>query len=557
MKKKKPFNLEIDVLSDQDLQKILTGILSGLLPHENYTPKSFSSILKSVFRIIRLTELKMEYYVIFHILNKFRIAQGESKDFIPRLTEEILETTMEVEAANYAQNPRVGVKEWIQRSLSTDGSHVQTSAELEEELILQENATRLYDRVMDLYSDAMSQKKTGEEALALIPTLLSAVQRNVAIRSLDLQGDILNYGKTIQGDTYIGAEGWLNYIKKVMFALRSRISSSSIKTVTLDSLESLNTLEDEMKRIYDPLCDYRVEPLDQSTPMRRYWLAVFCGNENTGKTADALTAAARLIVAGYKVVYMVGESPIGTIFSRLLSSYIYETEKLQIPSDHLVHLDSLDPEIREAVSRASLKLIDARESGQITFLESLSYTSVYDDLAELYEEIEFDAVFIDHSNALRGNLDLYERIGMLSSALLQFKKDYPVYVHVTSHLSTEAKLALEKGKIPNSSPTKGNGTLSADADLVVIYYAPEDAKQKDLIQAYISKTRGAKPPTFRYVIRLRSAISHTSYNLVDQGKFVGEEIEMQSAIEALESNYSSDFDLDYLSEEEDFDELED
>ena len=56
--------ISVDILQDEELQKVVNTLISGMLPHRKYSPEYFASILNNTFSYVKLEEFSMEYYVL-------------------------------------------------------------------------------------------------------------------------------------------------------------------------------------------------------------------------------------------------------------------------------------------------------------------------------------------------------------------------------------------------------------------------------------------------------------------------------------------------------------
>jgi hypothetical protein len=536
---KKAFKLS--PIIDEEFGAVLTKMISGMLPHEKYEPALFGRILKEVFDIIPLWEMNMQYYVIFHILEKLRkiqIVAGGS--YIPKLTREMLDETMDSEAINYVSNSAVGMSDWIKRSLSETSTF--SEVDLKEEIQLQESTSRLYNMVMDLYDDAWDLQIDSNEALGYGQLLESNLVRTVAWSSLDIQGQILNSKYVVQGKEYVGPIGWNKYNFQVNRALRKRLDRNKKQTIRLEDIEDIKEMDEKLSQSYIPLASYGYAPLDSSATMFRHWLAVVVGTEGTGKTAMFCDSTTQLLLNGRRVCYIMGETTEDRIYSRILSNLVYKREGLRIPSNSIASTEELDAEEINAINRCKMFLISAREEGRLILHPRINYNSIYEDLFDLYEETNCDAFFIDHSLAQDGLSEVYQAVEKLSIGCRNFKNDYPVFIGVSSHPSVEAVEYLERGKVPPSGPTKGNKVLSQEADFVSILYTNDELKAQEKIKVIGFKTRGNKFSISKFFLRFDSRISVYEYNKLDQGKNALSEEEAANVISMLRDQTDSEED---------------
>ena len=48
--------INIDIVADEELQKVVNVFISGMLPHANYNPENFPAILSNTLSYIHLEE---------------------------------------------------------------------------------------------------------------------------------------------------------------------------------------------------------------------------------------------------------------------------------------------------------------------------------------------------------------------------------------------------------------------------------------------------------------------------------------------------------------------
>ena len=80
--------INIDIVADEELQKVVNVFISGMLPHANYNPENFPAILSNTLSYIHLEEFSMEYYVLLKALDELNKIKVTSANFKPRLTKE-------------------------------------------------------------------------------------------------------------------------------------------------------------------------------------------------------------------------------------------------------------------------------------------------------------------------------------------------------------------------------------------------------------------------------------------------------------------------------------
>lgn len=512
----------LNITNDEVLQEQLTHFVSALLPHEKYDPSMFSITLRAVFDYVHLDEMNMEYYVLFSIFNQLKEIQSVQPRFSPKLTATILEGMLNSQAFDLVKDPRVGMQKW-----SKDTGH-KFSTENEGDLHAAGN--RLYERVFDVYDKAFAMQVETESAMSAIPALTDAVLSNISDGAISKQAEIKTNGIWDGKDFYVGPMGWLEYTTKLVYKAKERISNAAIGVEKFESLDQANELKVSWKLMYSPLAYYNIKPLDASAPIYRHWLAIFCANEGVGKTAFSVLTAVSLLMANVKVLYMGGETTKDKVMARVVSHYIFVKYKIWITTEELSKLEELDDESRLIAEKA---LIEVVESGMFHFVPTLPYEGLYDKLKEYREKYEIQAVIIDHSAALAGGKNQIEDIGRLAIDCRRFKNEEPVYVAVCSHLSAMAKELLEKGKEVTTSPTKGNSTLSGEADEVMLFYKNSKLEKLGLVACQVTKTRGNSVKDIAF-LRFFKEISTMVYQDEDQGLYSRDAVESEQMLEMLD-----------------------
>lgn len=521
------------VMKDQDLRDSLEYLLSALLPHENYDPSIFSAITQSVFEHVSLDEMQMEYWVLFALMRDLRSLQISSNAFTPRLTRDRLENNLDNRAMELVFNPDVGVREWS----SANGHSFNPSSEEDTTLASQ----RLFERTLDLYDRAFEMKVDSLSALTILPTLKEQIISNIAYSSLEAQPLILQGAHTERvgkkRKTYTGGAGWREYIKDVEHVLQTRLEKASVGVRHLNSMEEANMLKQQWKLLYDPLAYYNIAPFDQGVPMVRNWFALFCANEGVGKTALSILMARSLVRAKRDVLLMAGETVSQMIAARFVSHDIKATHGKFVTTTHLTHLDECSPEIRRLVDEALLELV---HSEHLHIIPTLPYYGLYDKLKALREEFNFDAVLMDHTGVFNGGTGNETKdIGNLAVEIRRFKNDFPVFMGVFSHLSSEAKKALAEGREVTTSPAKASSVISNEADEIKLMFTNDELKRHDLVAVKTTKIRGVATNDIIF-LRLYKEVSTFEYNLEDQGLYSKEKADKEAMLSLIEDETSEE-----------------
>ena len=524
--------IRVNLLEYEPLSSSLDYLISGTLPHENYEAEYFSSIIQNIFKLIRLEEMSMEYYVLFSALTQLKKIGSSIPEFKPHLSKEVLDTVLVSSLFDLIRRPEVR----ITRYLDSQG----LPSDLNNELALEKAAQVLYERTMDLYDRCFEKAVPSSQALSGFSAFKEAYIRHVADEFLQVQREILEDGVRIGRVRYIGPEGWREYSRYFHSQLSMRLDAVEDNTIHVKDIETGNELMLELTKLFEPLSEYNIRPLDNSVAIYKHRLVTIAGNEGIGKTSFSCYLAALLISKGKRVLYMHGESPKGLAYVRILCAYIRITTNKFITPDHITGKLGMSEEIEKLVRRVRLEL---DTSGNLILEKSFNYYTIYDELVSLYEEYKFDAVFIDHSKTLSGGRKEKEDIDALAIALRTFKVKYPVYICVLSHLSVIAKEMLQRGKKVTSSPTRGSTTLSGESDEVFILNRTEELKRQSLIALDVYKIRGSDV-TDIILLKFFPECCYIEFDPRDQGAYEKNLVGAEAALEDIKETYGDEEDDD-------------
>lgn len=531
--------LIVDIQQDALLQENLNKVLSGLLPHKNYNPDLFQDLLRVVTTLIEPEEMYGEYYTLVETLMKIRDIKQSIKSYKPKLTKDTLTATLISNVPDLVRNEHVQ----ITKILEMEGH--ETNIEIERNF---DNACNLlYSRTLELYEDCMALEITSEEAVTYVSSLKSAFITHTAQESLKVQAQILKSSVKIGRKVLAGPQDWLEYVSNIHHIINNRLQDEDERVLKLDSMEKSDELMERLHATHIPLANYGIPVLDDQTPMLRHRLVVVSAKENTGKTMLAVNWAINLIKNRRKVLFMCGENNFEKIQPLFISNYIYQKYGMHITPSDITNMNDLPPDICRLINIARAELM---ETGCIKLIKYFDYYTLYEELVAEYDKEAFDALIIDHTYALRGGGSEYERIGALARAMRQFKNDYPVFNLVLSHLSTDAKEAIIKGKRVEASPTKGNGSLAAEADEILILSDNELLAKQGLLQVQNYKRRGAEKVEDYIILKKKFNVASFIYDEKLQNSADASEL----GLAELESVYD-DIDDDDDYEDEDYGDL--
>lgn len=525
--------LHIDVQQDEILQENLNRIISGVLPHQNYEPSLFIDLTESIFKLINLEEFSGEYYALMSTIKSIGDIKLTIRNYTPKLTRESLDGILQANIIDLVRSPYTRIYD----ILTLEG--LDTNLDLPE--TLNRASSLLYTRTMELYDTCMTLAKDSNESLTFIPALKGAFIYHTAEMSLRLQSQILNGSVLLGRKTYAGAKDWMQFLNDLNLEINRRISDNGEGVLYLDSIEKSNKLMEESKASSIPLGNYGLPPIDGGTPMLRHRLVVVSARENTGKTKFMVNCGVNLFRNKHKVAIMCGETTFAKMHSQLISNYVYKEYGTRLSNKEIDKVDELPDDIRRQVNIARTRIVE--EQNFILF-ESFKYQDLYAQLVNHYERKPFDALFIDHSYALKGSGDAYTNQSMLAIALREFKNNYPVYIQILTHLSSDAKEQILKGKQVESSPTKGNAALSTEADEVFILYDNENLRKQGLLAIQNYKRRDEDVIITPMVVRKQFDVSAFHWDEKLQNNMNPQAIQMDKLLDAYAEDDLDDDDED-------------
>lgn len=515
---------------DDELKEILDNLISGMLPHENFNKDLFSDIYESITRYIHIDEMSLEYRILFNIFEdvlKINVLTGK---YEPIVTFDFLENALQVSLLAFISEEGYRFKDWFEQRGVNSNFNIPSNVE--------DGGSVLYNEVCSLYTRCFDKQLPSSHAIPYIANYRNLFLDSVGRTLVSSQATILQDKLYHDGRYYKSSEDWLDFTTKMTSEILSRTNDELFNSSEhLDSLDKIEALLVKSKTAYIPLANYGIDPIDEATPMLAHRLTVVCGRENTGKTKYACYLAANMIMANMKVVYMCGESTKEDILNNILSNYIYKKYKRFVTARQIAGADECSEEALRLIRIAASELTS---SGCLTLRESFSYENLYNELVSMYETRKFDGLFIDHSNALRSIGRLIterERIDKLAVDLREFKKSYPVYVCVTSHLSVEAGQELSKtGTVREKSPTAGSTKLSREADEVFVLSSNDDLEQQEMRALHTFKRRGGKRNLPIIILKVLFNCGEWVYDRKNQdGKF--ENLEVSAAYSQIEQTY--------------------
>lgn len=524
--------LRVDILKDEILQENVEKFISALLPQENYDPACFSANLALLQKYIRLDEFSMEYYVLIKALCELDKIVTVSQNYMPKLDRNTFEEIISASLADSIASPTIRVSEWLE--------HEGLRSDLQIPAVRLDACQKLYARCMELYDRCFDLAELSTNVPNNMPALKSAFIGHIATETINAQVKIINGSLRVGRKVYTGFEDWLTFVTDTGAELTARVSDieeGEDEVVTLDTVQKAQVLMQSMGRTFESLGSYDIPELDDYTPMLRHRLAVVVGMENIGKTKFGVDKATTILLNGHKVVYMCGETQAGDLLAQILVTYVYKKFGLCVRPEYIYDSSECREDVQKAIKVATAEVI---ESGLLTLVGSLSYVNLYNQLIALYKETEFDALFIDHSYALRDKDKLDNPIESMAYSLRMFKRKFPVYILVLSHPSSSAKPLLATGRAVTISPTRGSAVLGEEADETFILRENDAQRKAGVLSLEVYKRRRAAKPE-PIVLRKRFSVNTFEYDKslqADSDNLIS--TSAQAIIDSIEQSYEDD-----------------
>jgi hypothetical protein len=523
--------LRIDLINDENLTSVLDHFISGMLPHDKFDPTLFGGLLRKSLSYVHLEEMSMEYFAMFSLLAQFNKMQVSLEGFVPRVGKDEFEQVIKINIWDLCRTPEVGMKEF----LDSEG----IPSNLEVETNLNDAAQRLHSRCMELYDRCFELEIGSDEASSVMPAYEAAFLSNVAETAMNTQRDIILNKVRIGRKVYIGVHDWLEYVRHLAIEVDKRLNESDDNVLHVNSLEVSDKLFKDLAAQYEPLGFYEIPPLDDETPMLKHRFVVDVGMEGVGKTNTMIKRISNMLINKVPVVVMVGETTQNQMYAQIISSYIFKKYKLFVTRKHIAGVLDCPDNIKQIIALTKVELF---ESGLVTLVGSFGYTTIYQELKEIYDVRPFGAAFIDHSRALKGQGNETELIGIMSFWLREFKKHYPVFINVLSHPSAAALEFLKKSKkVTAASPTAASSTLSREADEVFIWIKDENLEKQNLVGVQVFKRRGPVISSL-IVLKVIPEVYQYEYDVKYQSVADSNTMSAEAQLKEIEGRYNSEDD---------------
>lgn len=538
--------IKFDFSGDKEFTDVVDSMISCSLPHNNYDGRYFSEVLDSITKYIHIDEMTCEYDLLMTVLNNMRKIIVLQEGYEPKLTRDALDKFLSSGIPDYVDVKYKEVIDWM----SDLGEIVNLSIEKD----LERTKSLLYQTTMDLYDTCYNIEYESNNYPTLVITLREAFKSNAIIEGQRIQRKILSNGMRIGRKIYKGLDDFIEYnlgfLQEIQFRL---IDGENKDTLILDDLAKAKEIMDKNKQQSQVLCKYGLPELDDFTPMLRHRLVVLVAPENTGKTIYSADIASSLLVEGRTVVYMCGESPNNQILNKILPSYIKKKYGKFVSETECMGIEECSPEAERLIRIATTEIVT---SGNLIFRDSFTYDNCGEELRDLYKSKKFDAVIIDHSAAMMKapGSKLWGEKECIDEATIQlreFKKQFPVYVFITSHPSSDASKELVKLKrVESNSPTRSSGLLSKEADELLVMYTTDELSKQNKVGIQVKKRRMARVPRKHIYLKVDYISLTFKYNDEDQAvtdSLVSKE-SLISEIENGNADNSNEFDFDILED---------
>lgn len=532
---------------DEGLTSVLNKVVSGLLPHDDYDADNFNTLYFALKSVLPIESVRGLHYAIYFVFEKYAALCSVvgANNFKIKLTRERFDSAMANNLPDMILQPQLE----IDRLMEEEGK----SSDLQIPAVQQEIMASIYERVMELYDECFDMEQSFDDAMSALVDLKVAVQSNMIETSMGMQRTILSTGMRYGRKFYQGTLGWLEFTQLIAREL-SEMQHIGDEDLVCDNISVLSKIDKAVEEVHEPLGEYGIPVIDDFTPILKHRFAVLVAKENTGKTKVVSRIIASLLRNGVKCFFACGESSKEVVEMQIVSSYIRQEYGMYFP------VPCLNGKGFEQLSDEDKQLVSAAKARVATSGLSISTDTEYDSVTSKfthYYSMGYEAFFIDHSQSLRGRKG--RKIGDLVTSLAldcrDFKRDYPVYVMLTSQPSSNLKDLLQKDQTKDlqMSPTAQSAAPSQEADELFILNDTEYLKRQGLLQWITYKRRDAAKPDSVY-IKKEFNVSNYVY---DQKYQSADEItadEMQGIVSQLGDgaifddpydDMDSGFDIDY------------
>ena len=522
---------------DEDFKNSFDDLISGLLPHENYDPKMFLDIYMGIQRFVKIDEMSLEYRILFNIFEDIlKVYSSVTKQslFIT-VTRDIVSDILQSSLMEFMVTDGSKFREWFEKR----GINSNFSVPLNQE----NGASALYNEVMDVYDRCFEKQTPSGEVIGRFVTFKNLFVSAVSQATLNAQVEIISDKLYYKNRVYKGSEDWIRFMSETIKDLENRLNDDlNTTSVILDDSVKVEEIFREARQTFKPLGNFGIPDVD-GVPMSTNMLCVITGNSNAGKTLYSCYLSSLLLCNGKRVLFMCGEAPKEKILSYITSNFIYRKYGKFVSNKQILDPRENSEEVQRLINLASIEIASNSNDSRLILRDSYTYENLYSELVNDYEMFGMDAVFIDHSLSLKRTYNLSadkDCVDALAVQSREFKKAYPVFMCITSHLSVEAQNELSrKGIILNTaSVTRASSTLHAEADSILIIVSKPELDKQSLRGFIHYKSRDSVKSYKYYYMRVLFNANEWFYDLRDQD---GEEnsVDANIALNEVESAYLS------------------
>lgn len=520
---------------DEQLCTTLNRVLSGLLPHENYEPRTFGMLFPTLQTVLAAKSVKGIHFIFYSIFGKYFSLQSavNADNFQVSITRKRFSDALEFNLPDLILEPQLDAA----TLMNEEGK----SGDISIPSIQEEAFGVVYAKAMDMYDTCFELAASYDDAMSGLVDLRDAIKANVIETGMQMQRVIMSTGLKYGRHFYRGTTGWLDFSSQLVREV-SELDAPVSNDLMCSGLDVLPRIEDHHKEITSRLGFYGIPQLDDKTPILRHRLAVIVAKENTGKTQVAIHLVASLIRQGVKPFMACGETAPEAIFMRVVSSFIYQEYGYYIQPDECdgAGFDILSDEDKQIVKNAKLRVA----SSGLILSHALEYDNVLATFTDAYRK-GCEAFFVDHTQSLRGRKGrpINELVTTLALDCREFKRQYPVYVCLLSQASTSLKDILQRDQTKDiqQSPTAQSAAPSQEADELFILYSTDYYAKQNLLQWIVFKRRDAPKPAPIFVKRLFHVASY-QYDPDVQSGGTMEEGELGDFIRAVSTKIDPDGD---------------
>lgn len=534
---------------DEQLCSTLNHVYSGLLPHDRYEPETFGMLFPTMQTVLPMESVRGIHYIFYVVFSKYNSLQTavNSQSFKVNISRERFSNTLSFNLPDLILEPQLQVAE----IMNEEGK----SGDITIPSIQEEAMGVVYSKAMELYDECFDWRETYEDAMAHLVDLRDAIKMNIIETGMQMQRAIMSTGLKYGRRTYRGTAGWLDFSQQLVREV-SELDAPTSEDLACEGLDILPRIETHHQEISSSLADYGIPQLDDRTPMLRHRLVVIVAKENTGKTQVVTHLIASLIMQGVKPYLACGETQTESMFMRIVSSYIYQRYGQYFGADCLdgAGFEELDDEDKQIVRSAKAKVA----SSGLILSNSLEYDNVLPTFTDAYRR-GCEAFFVDHTQTLRGRKGrkISELVTMLALDCREFKREYPVYVCLTSQPSTNLKDILQKDQTKDiqQSPTAQSSTPSQEADELFILNSNDYYAKQNILQWIVFKRRDAPKP-FPFFVKKLFHVASYQYDPNIQGGDSLNDDELGGFIQTVSTNLDdySGYDKDDIDDlQPDFD----